>query len=96
MSVSLIEFKRKQLATLKAREEQCESTVAAIAGIESEIRGLEGTPDNPQDAELVELRARVTELRDDLTNEREKHAITRDKLAAVTVKAATAKKRKKG
>ncbi len=61
MSHDQIAFKNKQLASLRARPEQCESTVEAIKLIEADLRALNGNADDPRDAEICRLNARLAE-----------------------------------
>lgn len=58
MSTELITFKHRQIASL--RESDDALAAGSIARLESEIRALEGTSDDPRDGEILRLRADLT------------------------------------
>lgn len=98
MSPEQRHLKTRQLSGFKARENQCEDTVAAIARLEAELADHV----DQVDPVVAQLRGRVAELereRDDaltashaaqdaLANERADHAATSEKLAGAFEKIA--------
>jgi hypothetical protein len=62
MNPELLSFKKRQLASLKDCEVIDDARAANIARVESEIRTIEGNPDDPRDGEISRLRERNAEL----------------------------------
>lgn len=84
MHTEHITFKKRQLASLRDVETIDEERAKNIARLESEIRALEGNPDEPNQKELLELRAALAAAQASIADLVKRH---KAELAALTAKA---------